>query len=478
MVKRLLWASVGGALASQAYLWHGLFAIPAMVALGLALRGPYGELGWRREIIWVCIVFEAWIGVHCWGFLHYGLPLYSATVAYMAVSGLLVGLALVGLQPEPRITPVRVALAWVFVEALHQIGPFGYPLFFGGTQVHLPWRSAMGVVGSLGLSGLLVGTGVALAISRRSAPYWMVAFILISLLGCYQPGLRASGPTRTIAAVQGGVPSWLYQVAEASELAADLVEAHYFDLVEVALGEGAEIVLLPESALHRNVAIAGNAATDPLFRPPSQARENEAFVVTGAYREVWEGNHLQLYNTALLLAGHDGHTVLGAADKRILAPVVESPFSRGTGDGVLTLGELPLGVLICYESMYPRAARALAEGAQVITVLTNDAGFVRAPITLTHARQGWSRAIETGRPLIRLAQAGISLVVDHRGRTLGELALFQQGLLRAEIQPMTGWTWFTLAGYWIGPAAGGSLLLIIVMRDRRRWSLAKKHESK
>ena len=476
MVRRLLWATVGGALASQAYLWNGLFALPAVIVLGLALGPPYPITGWRREVTWACVVFESLIGIHCWGFTHYGLPLYAATIAYMAVSGLLLGLAVVGLSKRPRITPMRVALAWVAVEAVHQIGQFGFPLFLGATQVHLPWRSAMSVVGSLGVSGLLIGTGVALTTSRRSLASWIGVTVVVSAFGLWQPGLAPAGPKRPIAAVQGGIPSWLYQVSESSEVAAHLVESQYFDLTEEVLQEPVEIVFLPESALHRDIAISDGVAAEPLFRPPERLGSSEAFVVTGAYREVWQGSELSVFNTALLLAGDDGRRVLETVDKKILAPVVESPFSRGTDDGILVVGDLPVGVLICYESMYPRAARDLAERAQVITVLTNDAGFVRAPITRTHARQGWSRAIEVGRPLVRLAQAGISLITDHRGNVLERLDLLDQGTLRCEVQPMTGWTWFTLLGYWVGPIAGVALFLFVVVGDRRRLSPVQDHE--
>lgn len=466
MVGRFLWACVAGVLLSQAYLHSALFALAGALALGIALRPPY-DAKWRRQVARVFIVVQLWIGLHCWGFLHYGWKLYIATLFYMALSGGLMSILVIGFARQPRFTPLRVAAAWVTVEALHQLGPYGFPLFLGGTQVDMPWQSAMGVIGAVGLSGLIIGLGVAAARGRLTALRWVAAILGISLLGLWQPGIREVGETQQVALVQGGIPSWFYQIVDESETAAYLVEDHYFGLAEEAFVGGPDLVLLPEAALHHPIAQTDDYAVDPLFRASDDPENAATQLLTGAYREIWVGNELRLYNAALLLDAADSRQLIATVDKRLLAPVVESPFTAGTGDGVVDANEMKIGVLICYESMYPRVGRQVASSASVLAVLTNDAGFDRAPVSLTHARQGRSRAIEVGRPLLRVAQAGISFISDHRGRTQGHFGFFEQGVLRGTIQPTTGWTWFTLFGFLAVPGAGLVLGLFIIVADRR-----------
>jgi len=466
MVSRLLWASIAGILFAQAYLHSAPFALAGAVALGLALRPPF-DRNWRRQIARVFIVQQIWIALHGWGFLHYGWRLYVATLFYFALSGALLSILVIGFARRPRVGPLRVAAAWMTVEALHQVGSFGFPLFLGGTQIEMPWRTSMGVIGAVGLSGLIIGLGVAATRARMSALRWAAALVVFSLLGLWQPGIEEVGESQDVAIVQGGVPSWFYQIVDDSEAAAYLVEDHYFGLAEEAFVGGPDLVLLPEAALHHAIAQTGDYSVDPLFRASDNPENATTQLLTGAYRETWVGDDLRLYNSALLLDASDSRHLIAVVDKRLLAPVVESPFTPGTGDGLVEARAMTIGVLICFESIYPRMGRQVAESASVVAILTNDAGFVRAPVSLTHARQGWSRAIELGRPIVRSAQAGISFIVDHRGQIQAQLDFFEQGVLRGTVQPTTGWTWFTLFGFMLAPVAGLLLCLFIVLGDRR-----------
>ncbi|MEP4859920.1 MAG: nitrilase-related carbon-nitrogen hydrolase, partial [Alphaproteobacteria bacterium] len=61
--------------------------------------------------------------------------------------------------------------------------------------------------------------------------------------------------------------------------------------------------------------------------------------------------------------------------------------------------------------------------ADIIVNVTNDAWFGDTAGPYQHFRQAQVRAVETGMPLIRAANNGISAVVDEKGRVIDGFAL-------------------------------------------------------
>jgi len=435
---RLLWTLVAGVSLSQAYLTHGAFALPGVLALGLALPTREHPRPLRASLA-VGVIVQLLVGLHCWGFVRYGAPVYAGTVVYSGLCGALFGLLASGRHRAP--TALSAAAAWGAVEALRQVGGLGFPLYLGATQVALPWRSALSVVGAAGVSALLVGLGVAV-VRRRRVAIWLGVFAAAAVGGLWQPGLSPAGPPVRVAIVQGGVTPSLYDAASLSEAARTVVRHRYFSLAGDA-ARSADLVVLPEAALHRPTPTRGEQALSPIVpRVPEAAGTT---FITGTYRISVEGT--EQYNSALAFEASDPRTIRGVADKRLLAPIAEAAFTAGEALGVISTPSAEVAPLICWESMYPRLARGAAGTAGVLAVLTNDAGFHRSPVAHAHSDQGRSRAIENGRPLLRAAQAGISYASDHGGRLATSLGVFESGVLHATIVPMSGWTWHGAGGY-------------------------------
>ena len=98
-------------------------------------------------------------------------------------------------------------------------------------------------------------------------------------------------------------------------------------------------------------------------------------------------------------------------------------YAAGTGGKVIDLGGA-LGKfvpLICYEAVFPQDLRGLPERPDWILQITNDAWFGTLTGPYQHLAQARFRAIEQGLPLVRVANNGISAVVDARGRIVEEL---------------------------------------------------------
>jgi apolipoprotein N-acyltransferase len=77
------------------------------------------------------------------------------------------------------------------------------------------------------------------------------------------------------------------------------------------------------------------------------------------------------------------------------------------------------------------------------------------------------RALEAGRYLIRAANDGITAVLDARGEEIAVLPEFQEGVLRADVRPMTGLTPYARWGNYPVLLFCSSLLARAAWRRRR-----------
>ena len=107
---------------------------------------------------------------------------------------------------------------------------------------------------------------------------------------------------------------------------------------------------------------------------------------------------------------------------RAFAAQAGATYSDGPGPQVLDLG--PLGrvlPLICYEAIFPRFVAAAPTRPDWMLQVTNDAWFGIRTGPFQHFAQARLRAVEQGLPLIRVANTGITAVIDARGRVLADL---------------------------------------------------------
>ena len=110
-------------------------------------------------------------------------------------------------------------------------------------------------------------------------------------------------------------------------------------------------------------------------------------------------------------------------------------YSAGTGLQTLNLTGTPtFSPLICYEAIFP--GNVVAEDQlrpKWLLNLTNDAWYGNTSGPPQHLAITRVRAIEEGLPLIRVANNGISAVIDPWGRVLQSLPLNQQGVIDSRL---------------------------------------------
>ncbi|MBT3306148.1 MAG: apolipoprotein N-acyltransferase [Alphaproteobacteria bacterium] len=213
----------------------------------------------------------------------------------------------------------------------------------------------------------------------------------------------------------------------------------------------------------------GLAKTLGLAAPPG------GLIIVGAPRATARGTKPSRLWNSLLAIDPQGQ-ITGAYDKYHLVPFGEyvpfrgllpiekltagrQDFSPGPGVRTLTLQGLPpLSPLICYEVIFPGRVAHLNRPAWLLN-LTNDGWFGVSSGPYQHFASARLRAVEEGLPLVRVANTGISGVVDGYGRTVRRLGLGREGILDSKLPvALSERTPFSRLGDWMS----GFLLLVVV----------------
>ena len=152
-------------------------------------------------------------------------------------------------------------------------------------------------------------------------------------------------------------------------------------------------------------------------------------------------------------------------------------FGRGGEEPVMSIDGADFGVLICYESIFPQAARAYRKnGADFLVNITNDAWFGRerpwwsqTSALYQHPAHMVMRALENRIGVARAANTGISLFIDPRGRVSHATPLFQPDARVATVETTDGLTLYTRLGDWVGwlCALASGILLLGIWRQGR-----------
>ncbi len=465
---RLALASAGAMLNGAAFIFVGPLALVANVPLLVALDGAKSAS--FAALLGFIVGFFA--GLHIYGVASYGpgillgFALYTGSqmVIYALLHRALWGrLGAVGDVALP-------ALVWTFTEWVRTIGPMSMPSSYVGCIADDAWLRSWLVLAPF-VGGLGVSTAVALAQSvvyhglfhRRTHGRAVLGAVgLLAALTVWGVAKPAPLGDRelTVAAVQGGLSNAHYKAALADPAAQRDIVKLYETLTRRAYDTGFDLVVWPETAVRAPVLDA------PDLRARLFPREGDRSVLIAG--TLYTGRNGLTYNLASAVAPPDN--VLGHYAKVRLVPGVEtSHISPGDRWKVLETPAGKVGVLVCLESVYPSIGRAqAAAGAEILAVMSNDAGFGRSPITDHMTQRAIVRAAETGRWLVRAGQAGVSMLVDPRGEVHGQLGLFVPGMVHGTARLRSDLTLYVRWGDWWMAVVGFSLLGLGLLAWRRR----------
>ncbi|MEM7731444.1 MAG: apolipoprotein N-acyltransferase [Pseudomonadota bacterium] len=465
----MLQAGLDRALAQRGWLQAVICAtIGGVAALGLA---PFGlwpltvlALGWLFAIL-----RKTRSGKHALGLA------WAAGAGYFAVSLMwLVEPFLVDVARHGWLAPIALSAAclyfgfywavmgWITHHARGQalgfiaafvVTEFARGYFFTGfpwAQIGHVWIDTpvlhwSSIAGSLGLTALvaLAAVGVTFMVER----HWRRGCAILSIpVALFVAGILATPefpPTDAAPMIRLVHPSEPQQ----ERWDPDKIPGNFQRKLDFTAGDGAvsaDLIVWPETSVPTLLSRA-----EPWFDAMTEAAAGTP-VVAGLQR--FDGD--DFYNSLIRLDGEG--EVDAVYDKHHLVPFGEfvpfgetlakfgifgladttgGGYAAGPGPQILDFGPLGRALpLICYEGVFPRDVRYDTR-PDFLLLITNDAWFGEFSGPYQHLDQARLRSAEQGLPMIRVANTGVTAMIDATGQVTHQLGLGEAGWIDAPLPP-------------------------------------------
>lgn len=439
---------------------------------------------------------------------HYGgLPLFLSVPALLLLclymAGYVVVFSLLArsfvLHFSPSVTLWLVPCVWVGLDLLRSLLFSGFPwmdLGYGFADLPLLYQSA-DIWGHYGLTFLIVllNTFFSLLILSRFNKQVALRLILpvcllLFLVGSYSGWSWRQMEQRlgeaesiNIAVVQGNVD----QAQKWNPARQGVTVKGYIEKSRRVMQQTPE----PELLVWPETALPFYPVAHPLLAPiTSFVRDEQVMLLTGSpwyTRENLQPQNIEFFNSSLLFNA-EGDMVARTSKSHLvpfgeyvplkkflpfLAPLVEAvgDFTPGKIANPPACKKARIGVLICFESIFPDISRKWVDaGANVLVNMTNDAWYGRSSAPHQTLAMTRLRAVETRRAIVRSANTGFSAFIDPLGRLQRLSPLFVSWAAVENVQIMEDRTLFVRGGYLFAPGcAVVAFIACVALWWRRRF---------
>jgi apolipoprotein N-acyltransferase len=450
----------------------------ALIPLFMALRGTR-----RKDAFWLGYIF---------GLVHYlttlywihqvvarygGIPFTLSLVilfllcAYLALYPACFALLAHQWEKHPRLWTWILPCGWVTLEWIRANALTGFPwASLGYTQT--PFISLIqvaDVTGVFGISALVVFSNTCLmALVNRYRTWGAFLFLVCCILGVLIYGEKR---LETIRNLESQTDSWVVGVIQGNidqfvKWNPAYQEKTLNQYEKISLGATnhlppPDLLVWPETAAPFFYGIDEKQT----FRLQQIVKKTSKALLFGSPAVERVGRQARFMNKAYLL---DAQThLLGQYAKQHLVPFGEyvplqrilffvhhmtaaiGTFVPGRDPSPIELNGRAMGILICYEAIFPYLARnTINLGATSLVNLTNDAWFGKSSAPYQHLEMARWRAIEFRVPLIRAANTGISTIIDATGSSCGSIPLNESGSLVCPVRPIRLETVYARWGDW------------------------------
>lgn len=439
-----------------------LVAFPGLLWLDEGSAGPGASfgLGWAfgfgffvAGLYWIAAALFVDVADFWWLVPVAALGLPAGFALYAGAALALTHLAGHHLRLPPAARICAFAICWTATEWARGHAFTGFPWNLVGYAWSGAFPGALAVLQSvawIGIYGLsfvtvlaasllaLLGTPLLAPVSPggRRAPAIAAALLIL--------GPAAAGALRLAGSPAAATGTWLRivqpSIPERLKWDPAAAQSNFARLVALSREPGSrplKAVLWPEAAAPFLIE-----RDEPARRAIAAAAPQGGYVITGALRANPPPTPVDTLSNSIEAVDGRGQ-ILADYDKAHLVPFGEyvpasfrellpikkitagmKDLSAGSGPRTIALPGLPaFAPLICYEVIFPGAVVDEGRRPQWILNLTNDAWYGRTSGPYQHFAIARTRAIEEGLPLIRVANNGISGVIDPKGRVVARLDL-------------------------------------------------------
>lgn len=243
-----------------------------------------------------------------------------------------------------------------------------------------------------------------------------------------------------------------------------------------APGPGRLFILWPENAVP-----VIDEVREGLDEIAKRLPENAELIAGAVRRTTGADGATRYYNSiSVIAATPSGREAVAHYDKHHLVPFGEylpmqkllravglaqlapydDGFTPGEGPKTLRAGGPAFAPLVCYEAIFPGRVYPAGDRPEWIATVTNDSWFGDSSGPRQHFDQARLRAIETGLPMARSANSGVSGLIDALGRARARIALYQTGVIDAPLPRALPGTFYARFGdlvFWL-MMAGAAVL--------------------
>lgn len=414
-----------------------------------------GVVCYAGLVYWVVVAMNTYGGIG----IPFSLCALGLLVLYLSLyTGLFTWLVSF-LEHRLRI-PVYLSapVVWVLLEYVRGRFLSGFPwsLLAHSQYNVLPLLQVVSITGTYFLSFLIVAVNCLIfhVLSRRRFSLVYGTFVIVLLAASFLFGaIRLNEPIKgslKASIVQGNIR----QDIKFDEAYKAATVKKYIDLTMTA-SDHPDIVIWPETAMP--FVLLEDDVRREIFALPTAASSD---LLLGTIARDRSGRY---YNAACVI-GREGN-ILGGYAKVHLVPfgeytplagyfpflremsVAAGDFSPGPGHSPLASDIGRIGVLICFEGVFPDITNeTVRKGAEVLVNITNDAWYNRTSAPFQHFAFYIFRAVETDRYVLRAANTGISAIIDPRGRVRARTGLFEERVVNGSFSLRHGETIYVRYG--------------------------------
>ena len=472
----------------------------SLIPLLLSLRDKSSAIAFQLGLIaglshYLTLIYWIVVVLSYYGNLHPILTLGALLLLclYLALYSALFALIWNSFKKD-RLSCFWGAVVWVALEYVRSHVMTGFPwCLLGYTQyLRLPLIQISDIAGVYGISFVIALVNLVLFNTvlgarnkkKKSATLeilltsFLIGFILI--YGFHRVKVKAEmsshGKGIRVVIVQGNIDQSVKWNPEFQEKTVAL----YTNLSVESGGFRPHLIIWPETAVPFYFQ-DNSPLSKEVFSVPEKTSSKLLF---GSPAYIRDKNRIQYYNRAYIISED---RVFDYYDKVHLVPFGEyiplkrylpfvrrlvpaaGDFSPGQNPKPIGTPDLQIGVIICFEAIFPDISRNHAtHGARLLVNLTNDAWFGRTSAPYQHLSMAVLRCVENGLPMARAANTGISAIILASGEIVSESELFATEVLQKELNLNQTKTFYSQFGNVF------AILLCAITILRLFWRLGKK----